>query len=255
MNALFAAGDDTVLRVGRPTADPSSAIWLAEHLGAAGIRMPRYVRADPIVVGELAVFAIAREPTDATVDWFAVGRMIADLHRLDAGPVSAGYPTPTFPWWNFDRMVADVADLIDDEARRGLDAATARHQPLRGQVTTLVLCHGDVHPGNVLQTPDGPMIIDWDLMCLAPIAWDHAPLMTWTSRWGGEPGIYEAFADGYRHSLRGDPMGEALAELRLVASTLMRLRAGRTDPEQAAEAQRRLRFWRGDPDAPAWRAA
>jgi hypothetical protein len=66
--------------------------------------------------------------------------------------------------------------------------------------------------------------------------------------------VYEAFADGYGVSLRGEPVTEALAELRLVAATLMRVKAARFDPTAAAEAERRLRYWRGDPDAPAWTA-
>jgi hypothetical protein len=42
--------------------------------------------------------------------------------------------------------------------------------------------------------------------------------------------------------------------LRNVAATLMRVRAGRHDPAVRQEAERRLRYWRGDPDAPQWRA-
>jgi hypothetical protein len=42
--------------------------------------------------------------------------------------------------------------------------------------------------------------------------------------------------------------------MRNVVATLMRVRAGRTDPAAAAEAQRRLRYWRGDTDAPQWTA-
>jgi hypothetical protein len=34
----------------------------------------------------------------------------------------------------------------------------------------------------------------------------------------------------------------------------MRVRAGRADPVAKAEADRRLRYWRGDPDAPTWQA-
>ena len=67
--------------------------------------------------------------------------------------------------------------------------------------------------------------------------------------------MYDAFARGYGRSMRGDPVTESLADLRLVAATLMRVRAGRTDPVAAAEAERRLRYWRGDPDAPVWTAA
>ena len=71
--------------------------------------------------------------------------------------------------------------------------------------------------------------------------------MTWTQRWGGDPGIYESFAEGCGISLRGDPVAEALAELRLVAATLMRVRAAhaRIQPA-AAEAELRLRYWRGE---------
>ena len=98
------------------------------------------------------------------------------------------------------------------------------------------------------------MLLDWDLMCTGPAAWDHAPLMTWTQRWGGEAGIYERFSAGYGRSFRDDPLAEAIAELRLVAATLMRVRAGRSDPSAAQEAALRLRYWRGDDDAPMWHA-
>jgi hypothetical protein len=78
--------------------------------------------------------------------------------------------------------------------------------------------------------------------------------MTWTERWGGEPGIYEAFAAGIGRSLRDDPLAEAIAELRLVAATLMRLRAARTNASAAAEAASRLQYWRGDGSAAQWHA-
>jgi Ser/Thr protein kinase RdoA (MazF antagonist) len=118
-----------------------------------------------------------------------------------------------------------------------------------------VLCHGDVHPGNVVPTAAGPVLLDWDLLCTGPAAWDHAPLMTWAERWGGVPGTYEAFAAGCGVSMRGDALAESLAQLRLLAATLMRVRAGRSDRAAAVEAEQRLRYWRGEPGAPPWRAA
>ena len=76
--------------------------------------------------------------------------------------------------------------------------------------------------------------------------------MRHAERWAGEPGSYEVFAEGYGRSMRADAAAEALAELRLVAATLMRLRAGRASGAARAEALRRLRYWRGDEDAPPW---
>jgi Ser/Thr protein kinase RdoA (MazF antagonist) len=159
-----------------------------------------------------------------------------------------------FPWWRFDELLADVGPEIDDAARRGLESAVLRDVPLleAAHDAPTVVCHGDVHPGNVIQSSEGAVLLDWDLLCRGPRAWDHAALLTWWSRWNGDPHVYGRFADGYGASLRDDPLAGALAELRLVAATLMRVRAGRSNPAAATEAASRLRYWRGEADAPQW---
>ena len=35
------------------------------------------------------------------------------------------------------------------------------------------LCHGDIHPGNVIMTADGPRLLDWTFSIRAPAALDH----------------------------------------------------------------------------------
>ena len=70
--------------------------------------------------------------------------------------------------------------------------------------TDAVVCHGDVHPGNVLMTVAGPVLLDWDLLCHAHPGWDHAMLLTLAERWGGDPAVYPAFAAGYGRSLADD---------------------------------------------------
>ncbi|MGH9132350.1 MAG: phosphotransferase enzyme family protein [Ilumatobacteraceae bacterium] len=256
MNALYMCGD-VVLRVGRTNAPPEVAIELAHHLSAAGIPVPRPASDRAVAVGELSVTAWRRlAPTDDPVDWAAVGRAAARLHDIAPSTLPAAVPLPlpsAFPWWRFDAVLGDVAGDIDERALAGLQAAIDRHRGwLDPERDELVVCHGDVHPGNVAMTADGVVLLDWDLLCLAPRGWDHAPMMTWAERWGGAPGEYEAMAAGYGRSLRGDDQAEAMAELRLVAATLMRVRAGRSDPVARAEAGRRLRYWRGEPGAPAW---
>lgn len=256
MNAIYRCGD-TVLRVARPSVSAAVSLELAPLLAEAGIPVVDPVRSDVFERAGLSVtawkyVAASGEP----IDWRAVGGLVRRVHGLDPSrlPDDLPLPSPTsFPWWHFDDMLEAVGDHLDEPALAGVQTAIARHDGWR-DFTSTVVCHGDVHPGNVIMSDDGPVLIDWDLMCEAPAGWDHAPLMTWTERWGGAAGVYEAFAEGYGWSGRDDSFAEAAAELRLVAATLMRVRAGVADPAAMPEAQRRLAYWRGDPDAPQWRA-
>lgn len=256
MNAIFAAGG-TVLRVSAPTVDAVWSIRLAEMLVDAGLRVPRPLRDVAIHAHGYEVTCWERvETTGVPIDWHEVGRMVRRVHSLDPAQVPPGYPAPspaTFPWWDFDALVAETRGDIAAPALAGLEAAIERWRDW-ARFDDAVVCHGDVHPGNVLMAADGPVLIDWDLLCRAPAGWDHAPMMTWGERWGGSGAEYPSLAAGYGCSLRGDRSAEAFAELRLVAATLMRVRAGIGDDAAMTEARRRLRYWAGDPDAPAWRA-
>ena len=258
MNAMYRCGA-VVLRVATPNAPAGLSIEFAEVLEDAGI--PVAAPASDVVVEARghSVTAWNHVGTNgAPIDWFTVGNIVSAVHELDPGLVPDGLPTPSpteFPWWDHESLLDDVDDLLDHESRAGLTAAIDRHRGWRDwDAADAVLCHGDVHPGNVIMTDDGPVLVDWDLLCVAPPGWDHAPMMTWTQCWGGEPGVYEAFASGARESARGDRFGEAFAELRLVSATLMRLKVSRSVPSAAPEAMRRLAFWRGEPDAPIWQA-
>ncbi len=190
------------------------------------------------------------------IDWSAVGAMIRRVHGLDHREMPSSIPLPSpsaLPWWDFDALVERAAGTLDRAARDGLVAAVERHRGWE-RFDHTVVCHGDVHPGNVMMSVDGPVLLDWDLLCRAPAGWDHGPLMTWHERWGGDLRDLPPFASGYGRSLVDDPAAEAFAELRLVAATLMRVTAAIRNPDARREAERRLRYWRGDPDAPAWTA-
>ena len=257
MNALFLAGD-VVVRVGRPSAPPQLAIELAHRLREHGIAAPTPASGETFVDGSLA--ATCWEPLASTgepIDWREVGTIVRRVHALTPADLPAGYPIPaptSFPWWDFDALMVDVGTEIDDAARAGLHTAIARNATWRRLDGEHVVCHGDVHPGNVMMTAGGPVLIDWDLMCVAPPGWDHAMLLTLAERWGGDAGAYPAFATGYGKSMADDATTRQFGELRNVAATLMRVGAGRTDPAARAEAERRLRYWRGDADAPTWHA-
>jgi hypothetical protein len=259
MNGLLRSGD-VVLRVGRPTAPPTCTYAVARELLDAGLRVAEpLAELAPVVADDgLAVTAWRWiEPSDVPIDWADVGAMVRVVHGFDEARIAALHPLPpasTFAWWDFAAMLDDVGDELDPAARAGIDAAVARHGDWMHRPASWVVCHGDVHPGNVLSGPDGPVVLDWDLMCTAPAAWDLAPMSTVARRWGGDPSWYADLRRGYGSFDDDQGLVGALGELRLVAATLLRLRVGRDDPEAAAEARRRLSYWRGDVDAPPWRA-
>lgn len=257
MNSLYVS-DGVVIRVGRATAQASAAHALVRWLLDAGVATIVPVEGLAADVDGFAVtgWELVRQ-TRRAIDWRAIGRTVRLVHSLAPSDVPSAYPVPepaAFPWWNFDELIIDVADDVDERALDGLRAVIDRHRGWEARVREgAVLCHGDVHPGNVLMSGRGALLVDWDLMCIAHPAWDHAMLTTYADRWGGDVGSYAAFADGYGVSLANDPLTRALGELRNVAATLMRVRAGRHDAAARAEAERRLACWRGDDDGP-WRA-
>jgi aminoglycoside phosphotransferase len=259
INGVFAC-DDVILRVSQPTAPASVAIELARVLETAGVRVPAPWTDEAYeAVPGVWVTAWERIHHDASlsVDWGAVGAMVRRVHDLDPALVPQGHPLPWcagFPWWHFDRLIETASDLVDDAALAGMGRCVSENRWVLDQSrsSSPVVCHGDVHPGNVLVDAQGPVLIDWDLLCWGPAGWDHAPLMTWTDRWDGREGMYEEFAAGHGLDGRQDPAATALSYLRLVAATFGRVHAARTDAAAAIELERRLRWWRGDPGAPPW---
>ena len=252
MNSLFHAGDDTVVRVGPSAFGAASERHWLDLMSSLDLRVPR-LRRDIIEVDGVCVTALERIHPSGDVDWREVGAMVRRVHAIDPNDVPGLPHCVDFPHWQIGEVLEAVLDLVDDVALQGMRRCMARWDGWwDAAAQTVVVCHGDVHPGNVIPTADGPVLLDWDLRCLAPAGWDHAALMTWSERWGGAPGLYHAFADGYGASLRDEWMAEAFAELRLLVATLMRLRVGRSNSAAAAEAEVRLRYWRGERAAPQW---
>ena len=261
MNAIYRCGD-LVLRIAHLNGPAASAYALADVLLDAGVRVPRPAETRLVAVDDESDLTVTAweyvEPTLAATDWHTVGRMVRLVRDVVHDRVPADYPVPlctSYPWWRFDDVLADVGDDIDPDARAGLQQAIQEHSgwiEASGGPEQWVLCHGDVHTSNVIPTAEGPVVIDWDLLCLGPPGWDHAPLCSMIARWGARPEWYTAFRAGYGEDLSRDRVTRSLTVLRLVAATLMRVRAARLDQAVVGEAQRRLQYWRGDADAPAW---
>lgn len=270
MSVIYRAGD-AVLRISRPTARLDAGLDLMRTLANAGVSALQPVRDEVIVLDDTDLQDPGNAPAGVTAwpyieptrsvspdDWEQIGATLARLHALPSSAFPPDYPRPSptaFPWWNFDSLLADIATDTDASAvaamRRVVDAAQGWDR-FDSEPDTSVVCHGDVHRFNVLLPNGGPVLIDWDLLATAPPQFDHAVLLGAARNWGGDPADYRAFAAGYGRDYSDDELALTLVDLRDVAATALRVRAGRTDPAAATEARRRLRWWQGDPDAPTW---
>ncbi len=265
MTATFRSGS-TVLRVGHFDGDLDGAVQLAELLRAKGISAPR-----PLGVHQLdessglaAVLYEFIEGNALPVDWRAVGVLAQRLHtEVSADMIPRGVPLvqPTsLPWWQFDEMLNDIeerelVEQSDVTMLRDVVQAAGEWRAIFDDAP-LVVTHGDLHPGNILMTPDGPVLVDWDLLAHAPTSWDHVPLAAWSGGpWLGAGHEYEQFVEGYG-SVSADVERDIwqLATLRNVAATLMRIRAGESSAAAAVEAQRRLEYWKQVEFYSLWRA-
>lgn len=59
------------------------------------------------------------------------------------------------------------------------------------------IVHGDLHPGNVVEGPGGPMLTDLELTGAGGAAFDAAPSVVAVSRYGGDPAKLSDFLKGF----------------------------------------------------------
>ena len=245
--------DGAVLRVGHFTSDPSTAQRLATMLREAEFRVPDVIatwQQDDTGLGVIA-YEVVQETGQAT-DWREVGRIIRRLHT-DIAPseIPTGYPiaTPThLPWWNFGAILTrlEATALVPSQQLSTLHEAAERGAEWTNIVETTpnVLTHGDIHPGNILMSEDGPVLIDWDLLSTASPLWDHVPLKAWsTPPWQGNPDAYTAFAAGYGAVDWESDSLDVVVEMRNLAATVMKLIASASTGIIDEEATRRLEYW------------
>jgi Ser/Thr protein kinase RdoA (MazF antagonist) len=258
-NVVFRVGD-AVLRVSPNEAGAARQVSLARSLSGHGVPVPRPL-SDAVTVGRLQVTAWEYiDGSEQSIDYRQLGEAICRLHRILPSAVAGG----DLPWCGTAAWL-QLEENLEVAAGCGVvnsdDIAVLRQAVVEldgwqdlARDEPLVVCHGDVHPQNALMRGERLIILDWESICLGPRAWDHAALLTWPDRWGGNPDDYVDFSSGYGADLRQSPLARTLARVRLLAPTINMIINGKSSPIHAAEAQLRMRYWRGDPEAPAWTA-
>lgn len=121
--------------------------------------------------------------------WDELGRALKQIHTLTApATLTEGIPRETYsPRWRGmvrdfvegvrkhvmdDPVAAEVARLLRDRRCEILDLvgrAERLADILRAQPQELVICHSDLHAGNLHLSNDGALyLVDWDTVSLAP---------------------------------------------------------------------------------------
>ncbi len=132
-------------------------------------------RADgaPLLDGLDGLTALVRVPRIAVRIPDTLGTIAAQLHRLDSEPVRAelGPGTPT----TIDELVDMLGNWAWTLGRGDLAGAARWLSANPPPPAPAVICHGDLHPFNVLVDQRGAVtVLDWSTALLAPATYDVA---------------------------------------------------------------------------------
>jgi aminoglycoside phosphotransferase (APT) family kinase protein len=130
---------------------------------------------DPLLGGLDGIGAIAALPRLARRLPDALADAMARLHRIDAAPVRAALTEAGAGGLGLDAVLADYRSAAAACGRDDLVAAAEwllAHPPAPAPE---VVCHGDLHPFNLLVDAGGEVtVLDWSAGVLAPAAYDVA---------------------------------------------------------------------------------
>jgi Ser/Thr protein kinase RdoA (MazF antagonist) len=261
LNDVFRVGD-VVLRLSPGLVDATAQVAVARWLRGRGFEVPPPLSGVEFVDGvQVTLWGCVESRVGEPIDFEQLGEIVARLHQISPTELDGVVDLPfcDADWLDVARGLEQARALCALSAAelQALDRACERVSGWQelARAAPRVICHGDVHPQNVLMGPRGVVLLDWDSVCTGPPAFDHAALMTWSERWAGEPSTYRDFAEGYGADLSANSLGRQLAELRLLAATLNIAISSARNPLRADEARKRMRFWLGDPHAPSWNPA
>ncbi|MDH3679111.1 MAG: phosphotransferase [Acidimicrobiia bacterium] len=152
-------------RSGYPTPIVRLAAPPGPHLGRAWMLMD-HAPGQPLLTGLSGAAALARLPRIARALPDQLAQHAAALHVVDPAPLCDAIDGTDLLIPLRERAVAidrpdliSLADHLDDS------------RPPPGRV---VLCHGDLHPFNILTDPDGDTVLDWSATRIADPAYDIA---------------------------------------------------------------------------------
>jgi len=133
-----------------------------------------YANGTPLMGGLSGVRALAALPHLATGLPDTLARVAADLHRLDPRPIETALGRATDKAIGVDGLLDHYLARADELAYPALKQTLERLATTRPGRQVSVVCHGDLHPFNVLADGDPKVVLDWTAGQIAHPAYDLA---------------------------------------------------------------------------------
>lgn len=127
----------------------------------------------PMLAGLDGMAAIAKVPSLARRLPKVLAGVLAELHRLDPAPVEAALDAAGVDQPRQARMLESLRETARALGRSDLAGAAVWLEANVPAGEGAVLCHGDLHPFNVLVDAGGGVrVLDWSAALLAPATYD-----------------------------------------------------------------------------------
>jgi aminoglycoside phosphotransferase (APT) family kinase protein len=251
--ALARVGDEAVVVGDAARARRAHAVGLA--LEAAGVAAMRPHDPPVVLSGGLDGLAVSRwgwVPTEpgAAVTPEDLGHLAAAVGAVDPQRCPG---VPELAWLGEYRRRLDShrsAGRLDAEEHAVMVSAwdDLEQRRIRAGPDQRRLVHGDLHDGNVVPGPDGPVLVDFELSGLGPAPAELAVQLCLERRYGQPPDrtdrVLNAAGVTNTAAWRSDPGVGALADLYAWVVTVLALAVRRRSEAEAAETAVRLATWR-----------
>ncbi|MBN1173069.1 MAG: aminoglycoside phosphotransferase family protein [Micromonosporaceae bacterium] len=200
--------------------------WLAKH-GIPAVRPHPGIQQPLLIDDQIVTIWQTVATTGPAATGADLGRLLRRLHAVDDAP-------PSLPAWDplapIRSRLADAEDLPPPDLTFLLTVCDDLEAALAGLRYVLPpgVIHGDATVANLIPSPDGPVLCDFDGSAFGPREWDLTPVAVGQVRFVGGSGNHRLFVQAYGHDVTGwsgFPVLRRLRELQLVASVVPVLRS------------------------------
>jgi hypothetical protein len=223
--------------------------WLADQEVPAVRLRPDFEQ--PVHQGGVSATFWHAVPEVGTATPADLGHLLRQFHR-------APLPDTELPQWDpmddVRRRLRHADGVAADDLAFLRGQADELDEQLRGLSYALEpgAIHGDAFLGNVIATPDGPVLCDFDSTSIGPREWDLTPVALGHLRFGRPISAYGELAQAYGFDVTawaGFGVLRRVRELKLTTSVVPVLR---TNPAIVDQFRLRLASLRDEDQAASW---